>query len=74
MLFYPFQFKGASVDTSKMKNKMKTSGGIMAAVWRFCSNVIVMLYLVGNVFRYIGVGGYVMMKTKWVHFSEVGNI
>lgn len=51
MLFYPFQFKGASVKASDMKEKMKSSGGSIDAAKRFVKNPIVMLYLIGNIFR-----------------------
>lgn len=38
----------------------------MEALKRFVRNPIVMLYLAGNIFRYIGIGGYVMFKTKYI--------
>lgn len=49
MLFYPFQFKGASVKASDMKKKMKSSGGSIDAAKRFVRNPIVMLYLIGKI-------------------------
>lgn len=66
MLLFPMQFKTASVKASEMKDKLKKSGGGNAALKRFFTNPIIMLYLVGSSFRYIGIGGYVMLKTKYI--------
>lgn len=38
----------------------------MQAMKRFVKNPIVILYLMGNIFRYVGIGGYVMFKTKYI--------
>lgn len=38
----------------------------MQALKRFVTNPIVMMYIIGNIFRYIGMGGYFMMKTKYM--------
>ncbi|KAJ6218400.1 hypothetical protein RDWZM_009557 [Blomia tropicalis] len=66
MLFFPFQFKNASVKADDIKKKMKDNGGSIEAFKRFVKNPIVMLYIAGNIFRYIGIGGYVMFKTKYI--------
>nr|XP_046917445.1 solute carrier organic anion transporter family member 74D-like [Dermatophagoides farinae] len=66
LFLFPAQLKNASVKADKMKKKMKAAGGSIQALKRFLTNPVIMLYLAGSIFRYIGIGGYIMLKTKYI--------
>lgn len=46
--------------------KLPHHPGSIGAMKRFVTNPVVMLCLVGNVFRYIGMGGFFMFKSKYI--------
>lgn len=66
MLFFPYQFKDASIKADDIQVKIKESGGTKGALKRFVSNPLVILFISGNIFRYIGLGGYIMFKSKYI--------
>ncbi|OTF69716.1 solute carrier organic anion transporter family member 5A1-like, partial [Euroglyphus maynei] len=66
LFLFPAQLKNASVNADIMKKKMKAAGGSIQAFKRLITNPLVMLYLAGSIFRYIGIGGYIMLKTKYI--------
>jgi len=82
MFLYPPQFKNAPVKATIIKRKMKESGGLsfwisenclifripgtFDAVKRIMHNPMVILYFLGNTFRYFGNGGFYMLLAKYI--------
>ncbi|XP_054156342.1 solute carrier organic anion transporter family member 74D-like [Oppia nitens] len=66
MFLFPKQLKTASVKAKDLKDNVKGMKGTIKAIKRLSSNPILMCQLIGSTIRYIGIGGYVINKVKYI--------
>lgn len=66
MFLFPTQFKDASVNSDDIQRQIEERGGSLGALKHLLTNPLVMLGLGGNIFRWIGMGGFIMFTHKYI--------